>query len=341
MKPEGLLGVTPVPLPRMSVGKQRTAHICKATQSRHLSSSCRDTVERSDRLPSVDKGCRTQKGDDMSQVSRLAREVTLDDVWSSSVHSEICCLIYATQNGWKLPILFEEMGVPYDWALVDFEKNEQRSKGFLSINPNGRIPALIDRGRGVAVAESGAILEYCATRFASPLLPSPDEDLQLHLQTKQWLYWQVSGLGPAMGQAMYFQRIAKVRGHNDPFAIGRFIAEAERCLQMLDDQLTSSGGPFLLGQRCTLVDVACFPYCASAYWANVDISAMSHLLAWIEMLRQRPSFSTGLALPFSRTAFFGPPYATPEEIEAEIARNAGQFAVISKSPSELPEMSAP
>ena len=75
----------------------------------------------------------------MSQTSRLARQVTLDEVWSSSEHSEICCLIYATQNGWKLPILFEEMGVPYDWALVDFEKGEQRSERFLSINPRSRM----------------------------------------------------------------------------------------------------------------------------------------------------------------------------------------------------------
>ena len=88
----------------------------------------------------------------------------------------------------------------------------------------------------------------------------------------------------------------------------------------------------MLGQRCTLVDVACFTYCASAYWANVDISEMSHLLAWIEMLHQRPSFSTGLTVPFSRPAFFGS-RATPDEISVEIARNAGQFAVISKSPS--------
>ena len=225
------------------------------------------------------------------------------------------------------------MGVPYDWALVDFETREQRSEGFLSINPNGRIPALIDRARGVTLAESGPILEYSAARFASPLLPSADEDLQLHLQTKQWLSWQVSVLGPSMGQAMYFQRIAKVRGQNDPFAIGRFIAEAERCLHMLDDQLATSGGPFVLGQRCTLVDVACFPYCASAYWANVDISAMTHLRDWIAMLHMRPSFRTGLTIPFARLAFFGPPYATSEEIEAEIARNAGQFAVISKSSS--------
>ena len=83
-------------------------------------------------LNSDDQGCRNEKGDDMSQTSRLARQVTLDEAWSSSPHSEICCLIYATQNGWKLPILFEEMGVPYDWALVDFETNEQRTERFLS-----------------------------------------------------------------------------------------------------------------------------------------------------------------------------------------------------------------
>ena len=147
---------------------------------------------------------------------------------------------------------------------------------------------------------------------------------------KQWLYWQVSGLGPSMGQAMYFQRIAKVRGHDDPFAIGRFIAEAERCLAMLDDQLAKSGGPFVLGERCTLVDVACFAYAASAYWANADVSAMPELRAWIDRLHERPSFRTGLSIPFRRPAFFGPPHATEAEIEAEVARNAGQFQVVAK-----------
>ncbi|MEM9731452.1 MAG: glutathione S-transferase family protein [Myxococcota bacterium] len=264
----------------------------------------------------------------------LSREVALDDVWKNSAHSEFCCLIYATQNGWKLPILFEEMGVPYDWALVDFEKNEQRSERFLKINPNGRIPALIDRARQISVAESGAILEYVATRLGSPLLPLPEDDLALHLQVKQWLYWQVSALGPSMGQAMYFQRIARVRGHDDPFAIGRFVAEAERCLQMLDEQLEDSGGPFVLGPHCTLVDVACFPYCASAYWANTDVSDMPHLKAWIARLHARPSFKVGLTIPFPRPAFFGPAHATDAEIDAEIARNAGQFNVVVKPQSE-------
>jgi len=268
----------------------------------------------------------------MTMTSTLARRVDLEAAWSETDHSEFCCLIYATQNGWKLPILFEEMGVPYDWSLVDFAKNEQRSEQFLAINPNGRIPALIDRARGVTVAESGAILEYVAARLDSPLLPSRMTELQLHLQVKQWLYWQVSALGPSMGQAMYFQRIARVRGHDDPFAIGRFIAEAERCLRMLDEQLRDSGGPFVLGRRCTLVDIACFTYCASAYWANADISGMPQLRAWIDMLHERPTFRTGITIPFARPAFFGPPHATPAEIEVEITRNAGQFEVVTKAP---------
>ncbi len=269
----------------------------------------------------------------MTTHSTLARRVALDDAWKKHPHSEVCCLIYATQNGWKLPILFEEMGVPYDWALVDFAEGAQRSEPFLAINPNGRIPALIDRARGVTVAESGAILEYAATRYGSPLLPTAEEDLQLHLQVKQWLYWQVSGLGPAMGQAMYFQRLAKVQGHDDPFAIGRFVAEAERCLGVLDDQLRASGGPFILGDRCTLADVTCFAYCASAYWANADIAGMPRLRAWIDMLHARPSFQTGVSIPFARPAFFGPPRATEEEIAAELERNAGQFKIVTKQPS--------
>lgn len=249
-----------------------------------------------------------------------------------SGHSDFCALIYATQNGWKVPILFEEMAVPYDWALVDFDRGEQKSDSFLAINPNGRIPALIDRAKDVTVAESGAILEYAATRIGSPLLPPADADPQRHIQVKQWLYWQVSGLGPAMGQAMYFQRIAKVHGHNDPFAISRFAAEAQRCLRMLDHQLRASDGPFVLGNRCTLVDVACFPYCASAHWANVDTSDMPHLQAWVDMLHQRESFKTGLTIPFARPAFFGPPHASEEQIKAELARNAGQFAVVTPNP---------
>lgn len=265
-------------------------------------------------------------------ASSLGQRVALSEAHQPTDHSAVCCLIYATQNGWKLPILFEEMGVAYDWALVDFERREQHTESFLAINPNGRIPALIDREHGVTVAESGAILEYAARRYQSSLLPSWETEREAHVRVKQWLYWQVSGLGPAMGQAMYFQRIARVQGRDAPFAIRRFVRESKRCLGMLDRQLEGSGGPFVLGKRCTLVDVACFPYCASAFWAGVDISDLSHLQAWIDRLHQRPSFARGLTIPFARPAFFGPLHASQSEIDAAIDRNARQFEVATDEP---------
>lgn len=258
-------------------------------------------------------------------TSKLARQISFSDAWKPSTHSRFCCVIYATQNGWKLPILMEEMQQPYDWALVDLSKNEQKSPESLQINPNGRIPALIDRQANATVAESGAILEYLCETTESPLLPSKEQDLQMHLHCKQWLYWQVSAQGPMLGQSMYFNRLAAVQGNIDDFSIRRFGNDALRCLEMMDQQLATSGGPFLLGKDVTVVDVACFAYAASAYWACVDITSMTHLQAWLDMLHQRPSFKTGLTIPFARPAFFGPPHATPEQIEAEIQANSEQF----------------
>ncbi|CAL1139053.1 unnamed protein product [Cladocopium goreaui] len=117
-----------------------------------------------------------------------------------------------------------------------------------------------------------------------------------------------------LGQSMYFNRIAATKGEKDDFAIARFGKEAERCLKMLDDQLQQSGGPYLLGKNVSIVDVSCFPYAASAYWACIDISDMPQLQAWQKLLHERPSFKTGLSIRFARPAFFGPPWASEEEI---------------------------
>ena len=226
------------------------------------------------------------------------------------------------QNGWKLPLKkWVCLTTGHWWTL------RRVSSAVNVFFPSTQtVGSRHDpRARGVK-GRVGSYLGVQRGSLREPWLPT-DEACSC-TQTKQWLYWQVKCAYLRWGKPC--KRIAKC-GHNDPFAIGRFIAEAERCSQMLDEQLASSGGPFCLASTahcgCRLV-----PYCASAYWANVDISAMSHLLTWIEMLHQRPSFSTGLTLPFSRPAFY-PSVCIPEEIEAEIARNAGQFAVISKSPS--------
>mmetsp|Transcript_15759 Transcript_15759/g.17126 ORF Transcript_15759/g.17126 Transcript_15759/m.17126 type:complete len:135 (-) Transcript_15759:233-637(-) len=130
-----------------------------------------------------------------------------------------------------------------------------------------------------------------------------------------------------LGQSMYFNRIAATKGEKDDFAIARFGNEAKRCLKMLDDQLLESGGPFLLGKDLSIVDVASFPYAASAYWACIDISDMAQLQAWITLLHARPSFKIGLSIPFARPAFFGPPWASEEEIQSELAANAAQFSI--------------
>ena len=171
-------------------------------------------------------------------------------------------------------------------------------------------------------------MEYVCEAFPNQkLFPSKSTDLQTHLLYKQWLYWQVSAQGPMLGQSMYFNRIAATQGLTDGFSIERFGKEAKRCLEMLDEQLAKSGGPFLFGKEVSIIDVASFAYAASAYWACVDISEMKHLSKWLTTLHERPSFSTGLSIPFRRPAFFGPPWATEEEIQAEIQANSAQFTI--------------
>ena len=125
---------------------------------------------------------------------------------------------------------------------------------------------------------------------------------------------------------MYFNRIAAIaNGEKDDFSIARFGKEAKRCLQMMNDQLKETDGSFMLGKDVTIVDVACFAYAASAYWACVDISEMPFLKDYLTRMHERPSFKTGLTIPFARPAFLGPPWATEEEVKTEISANAAQF----------------
>ena len=126
------------------------------------------------------------------------------------------------------------------------------------------------------------------------------------------------------------QRILSAKGQHDELAIGRFRSETTRLRQILNDQLEASGGPFVLGEQITLADVACFPYCASWYWANTPIDDMPALKRWVAMLHEREPFKVGLTVPFARPAFFGPEHASEEEIQTEIAKNAGQFNIKTK-----------
>ncbi len=235
---------------------------------------------------------------------------------NTSATPEIVVYTAATMNGWKPLIMLEELGVPYDLVPIDFDEREQTSDWFLQINPNGRIPAIVDRSAGdFAVFESGAVLWYLAEKYGR-LLPA---DPLLRSEVMQWLMFQVGGVGPMMGQAMYFQRIAAPQGHTDDFAIERYVAESRRLLEVVDGRLR--GRDWLVGDELTIADIALYPYARSYPWARVSIDGLPNLQAWFGRMEQRPGVRRGVQLPEPFPAFFG----LQDDGRSEAA-NAARFA---------------
>ena len=139
-----------------------------------------------------------------------------------------------TMNGWKPLIFLHEGDIHYEMVPISFSKKEQKAPDYLKINPNGRIPTIVDRGNNdFAVFESGAILWYLAEKYDMFLSHDPNE----RSETLQWLMFQMGGIGPMMGQAMFFQRIAKPNGDDVPYAIKRYVDESRRLLEVLDRRL--------------------------------------------------------------------------------------------------------
>jgi GST-like protein len=220
-------------------------------------------------------------------------------------------------NGWKPLIFLEEAGLDYELVHIDFSKQQQKEDWYVELNPNGRIPTLVDREAGdFAVFESGAILWYLAEKYGQFL---PEGALE-RSQALQWLMFQMSGLGPMMGQAMYFQRIAAPKGHHDPFAIERYVNESRRLLEILDKQL--AGKPYILGQNYTIVDMAFYPYARAYPWAKVSVEGLEHLAAWFERLDARPAIQRALQKPKPFPAFFG-----QGDEERSIEENASRFSI--------------
>lgn len=220
-----------------------------------------------------------------------------------------------TMNGWKPLIFLEEAEVQYELTPIDFSQKEQKSDWYLKLNPNGRIPTIVDRGNGdFVVFESGAILWYLAEKYQK-FLPTDDRGRSLVLQ---WLMFQMSGIGPMMGQAMYFQRIAEPQGHKDDFAINRYVNESRRLLEVLDKQL--QGKPYIVGDKFTIADIATYPWARSYYWAKVSIEGLNNLQAWCDRLDERPATQKALQLPKPNPAFFG-----KGNVEEAQAANADRF----------------
>ena len=217
-----------------------------------------------------------------------------------STRPDIHLYTAATMNGWKPIIFLEEANIDYDLTYIDFSKKEQKSDWYLKLNPNGRIPTIVDRSNNdFAVFESGAILWYLAEKYQQ-FLPGSPKQRSLALQ---WLMFQMSGIGPMMGQAMYFQRIAAPQGHEETFSINRYVDESRRLLEVLNKQL--EGKDYILGNDYTIVDMATYPWARSYYWARVSVDGLDHLKAWYDRIDAREATQKALTIPKAFPAFFG------------------------------------
>lgn len=193
-----------------------------------------------------------------------------------------------TPNGWKASIMLEETGLAYEVKAVQLGKLEQKEDWFLAINPNGRIPAIVDRGEDdFAVFESGAILVYLAEKTGQFL---PSEKLA-RSRVMQWLMFQMGGVGPMQGQANVFFRYAPEK---IPFAIERYQNETRRLYEVLDRQLADRE---YLCDDYTIADIATHPWVALHGWAGVETEDLPHLSRWIQLVASRPAVQVGRTVP--------------------------------------------
>lgn len=230
---------------------------------------------------------------------------------------EIHLFTATTMNGWKPIIFLEEAGVEYELTHIKFSEKEQKSEWYTKLNPNGRIPTIIDRSNNdFPVFESGAILWYLAEKYQK-FLPS---DANGRSQALQWMMFQMSGVGPMMGQAMYFQRIAEPQGHKEDFSIERFVNESRRLLEVLNVQL--EGKSFVLGEEYTIVDIALYPWVRSFPWAKVSVDGLNHVQQWLKRLDARPAIRRAVLLPKPNPSFFG-----EGDMEEAMKTNAANFVI--------------
>lgn len=197
---------------------------------------------------------------------------------------------FATPNSVKVPILLEELGAPYALRPVNIRAGEQKSPGHLALNPNGKVPVIVDPdgpgGAPLVLAESGAILIYLAEKFGR-FVP---KDGVARARCFEWLLFQASGLGPMFGQAGYFLKLAPEKV---PAAIDRFHAEAKRNLKVLDGRLARA--EWLAGDEYSIADMATWGWIWRRAFAEVDFTDAPHVERWFERIQARPAVERALA----------------------------------------------
>ncbi|KAF2456209.1 glutathione S-transferase [Lineolata rhizophorae] len=190
-------------------------------------------------------------------------------------------------NPYKVAIIMEELGVPYEYKLHDF--SSMKSEAFLKLNPNGRVPAIEDPNTGIVLFESGAIIEYLIDTYDNEKKLTYDSFPEKY-QLKSWLHFQMSGQGPYFGQGVWFKHFHK---ENLPSAIERYQNEAKRIFGVLDLHLGRNKTPYLLGDKATYADLAFVPwlwYRERLFGELPDPTPdFPHFAAWAERLMARPS----------------------------------------------------
>jgi GST-like protein len=197
----------------------------------------------------------------------------------------------ATPNGRKVSIMLEEVGVPYNVIHLKLHKLEQRNPEYTKLNPNGRIPTIVDHHEDdFVVFESGAILIYLAERSGT-LLPTDKKGRSLVIQ---WLMFQMAGIGPMQGQANVFYRYAPEK---IDYAINRYKRETKRLYTVLDTRLQDHE---FLADEYSIADIAAWPWVYIHDWSGVDIEDLPNLKRWLEKIGKRPAVERGKNVPKSR-----------------------------------------
>jgi glutathione S-transferase len=194
----------------------------------------------------------------------------------------------ATPNGWKASITLEELALPYTLHAIDLSSGDQKKKPYTDINPNGRIPAIVDRSNGdFAVFESGAIMLYLAEKTGK-LIP---QDEKGRSRVVQWLMFQMGGVGPMMGQANVFTRYFP---EHLPSVIERYRREGRRLFEVLDGHLADR--EYLAGDY-SIADIANWSWVSTHEWPGISIEGLPHLKRWLDSIAARPAVQKGRHIP--------------------------------------------
>lgn len=190
-----------------------------------------------------------------------------------------------TPNGQKVSIFLKEAGLVYEQFDLDLDRGDQHQTDFLKINPNGKIPAIVDRKSGLTVFESGAILSYLSSRTGC-LLPATEAE---NVAVQQWLHFQIGSIGPMLGQLWWFLHGSKT---GNAEAIQRYQTQSLRLYQVVDSRLSESA--FIASENYSIADIAAFTWLRTWGELSLDITPYTHVQRWLEVIAARPAVKAGL-----------------------------------------------